>query len=486
MTQEIKAAERGIQYWMKQVVAEAEKARDGFKADPVHDLRVAIRRCRSIGQAFSVLDPHPYWRKMRKVSKPAFSALGELRDVQVLMEWTDKLSAADDPVRHKLLAHCQTREQELQIVAADQLAKFDMNRWLQWADTLEERSLRIPANGEVFKLMALERWEEAHHLHAVALRNRSKVAMHELRIGIKKFRYIVENFLPELHDMWKKDMKRVQDLLGEIHDLDVLWETAKVNHVFASPQERQQWIEAIKKERNQRVDEYRSKMIGRGSLWYDWRAHLPQNEGLHHAVMTFFETWCFHRDPDLSHTQRVLEMSFALFEALASAKMIRVVVYDGVSLRDMLRVAVLSHETGHGGKRKHNKEVVHLLEKLTPPPGWTAEHLKIAALAARYHVGALPSIDHKSYSGLKKSAKRTLDVLAGIIRLAEAFDHDRGGQIGEIHPAVRDGHLSIEAAGFEERSAYAQRIASARYLLESTFKVPIFLKSLSAAEARVR
>src|SRR3954447_11808241 len=88
--------ERGLAYWMNQVVEEAKNARAGFEADPVHDLRVAIRRCRSIAEGFVVLDPHPAWKRMRKAARPVFQALGDLRDVQVLLEWVDKLSGPED------------------------------------------------------------------------------------------------------------------------------------------------------------------------------------------------------------------------------------------------------------------------------------------------------------------------------------------------------------------------------------------------------
>ena len=46
---------------------------------------------------------------------------------------------------------------------------------------------------------------------------------HRLRITIKRFRYIVENFLPLQHAAWSDDLKHIQDLLGDVHDLDVLW-----------------------------------------------------------------------------------------------------------------------------------------------------------------------------------------------------------------------------------------------------------------------
>jgi len=54
----------------------------------------------------------------------------------------------------------------------------------------------------VFKHLALEKWIAAYDLHKRALRTRSQTAFHELRIGIKRLRYMVENFLPREHAAW--------------------------------------------------------------------------------------------------------------------------------------------------------------------------------------------------------------------------------------------------------------------------------------------
>ena len=53
------------------------------------------------------------------------------------------------------------------------------------------RVARVRTGGVIFKHLALERWTEPYELHRRALRNRSQVAFHSLRIGIKRFRYIV-------------------------------------------------------------------------------------------------------------------------------------------------------------------------------------------------------------------------------------------------------------------------------------------------------
>ena len=387
-----KPVERGISYWMERVVAEREKARKTFNADAVHDLRVALRRCRSMAEGFQSLNGDPAWGKMRKAGKVVFSALGELRDTQVLLEWIERLRSDCPPVAERLKSDCLQREAILKTNAAEVVDKFDTQRWQQWAQKLDKLVQGVENPAEVFQVLALERYEAAHKLHAKALRDRSKTALHELRIGIKKLRYIVENFLPDLEQSWGKDLRHVQDVLGEVHDLDVLWNTARQIQAFASPQERQQWCAAVSRERAQRVQAYREKMVGRHSLWQEWRSELPAGEKLHRAVLKRFETWAASLDPDPAHTQLVTQFSLELYDALQVAGLVPARGAGAVSPRDLLQVAALTHGAGHGGRDKvRHKSCGRLLEKLEIPPGWSATDLTIAALVARYHRGALPT-----------------------------------------------------------------------------------------------
>jgi CHAD domain-containing protein len=457
---------------MEQVVVEAEKTRDSFKADPVHDLRVAIRRCRSMAEGFGTLDAEPAWKKMRRATKPLFSALGDLRDVQVQREWLGKFDEESDPVCAKLKDHFDKREQDLKTTAADALASFDIAQWQQWMTLLDQRSQLLPPGGEVFQVMALERWRNARSLQAVALRSRSKNALHALRIGIKKFRYIIENFLPDLYENWDKGLKRMQDLLGEVHDLDVLGDTARALHALESPQQRQQWVTIIQRERGQRVDAYRANMVGRKTLWQEWRSGLPDGEALHSAVLKTFEIWSQFRDPDFAHARRVLSMSLAIFDKLEPQSR----QFEGVSLRDLLAVAVLAHEVGRGRRRKHHKEVVHMLGRLDPPPNWLPLHLHMAGMIARYHCGALPNESQKLYAELSADAKPLVNLLGGVIRLADALDRGRRGSVAKIRVVQSECMLTIQASGYETPSKAAEQISAARHLLESAIGIPIVIK----------
>ncbi|HKU28585.1 MAG TPA: CHAD domain-containing protein, partial [Candidatus Sulfotelmatobacter sp.] len=319
----------GLRYWMLRVLEECDNAAADFKADPVHDLRVSLRRCRSLADGMMAMDPDREWKSMKKAGKKLFQSLGALRDVQIMMEWIEKLepihvaeklgqpeaasgieSAATeiepagghaDP-GIALLQILRSREIEYKHLARAALEEFDRKQWRQWSQTLPQRAARIRPGSSVFKHLALERWATARALHTRAMRNRSQVALHTLRIGIKRFRYIVENFLPEEHKLWGSDLKHMQDLLGEVHDLDVLWAAAVNIHVLRDDSSRKGWQERIAKERSKRIDEYRRRTTGKDSLWNVWRAGLPQGKQIQEIATRRMKLWAKALDPDFAHS----------------------------------------------------------------------------------------------------------------------------------------------------------------------------------------
>src|SRR5271165_7460272 len=104
--------QRGLTYWMERVLKELDEVRTAPDPDAVHDLRVALRRCRSLAAVMEEVDPDPAWPEMRKLGRKLFRQLGELRDTEVLEEWTRKLAPENDPLRTKLLESLELDEKE--------------------------------------------------------------------------------------------------------------------------------------------------------------------------------------------------------------------------------------------------------------------------------------------------------------------------------------------------------------------------------------
>jgi CHAD domain-containing protein len=470
--------------------------------EAVHDLRVALRRCRSLADGLMAIDSEDDWKEMKKAGKKLFQALGELRDMQVMEEWIEKLGASEefrgddsrastgdsseehsngedsfagdglegrglgdrvpealhdhlvgDAVTRRLLDHLHAREAQCKQLAVKDLNSFDRKQWRKWARELPARGARVRPGSLVYLHLALEKWTAAYDLHKHALRTRSRVGLHQLRIGIKRFRYTVENFLPRQHAAWGADLKELQDLLGEVHDLDVLWMTAVEVGAFPDLQSRRRWQARLNAEREKRIAKYRAKMVGRESLWRVWRAELPEGPRLRSAALSRLQVWAGYLDPDFAHSERVTALALALYDGLRAEGLMPVhsvlphlaaasvgasldaseargnsqsassVVESDSDWRGVLQAAALMHDVGKArGGEKHWKSSYRMIRELTPPLGWSKRELEMAAIVARYHRGALPHMRGKALQTLEMPERHGAMELAGILRLANALD----------------------------------------------------------------
>jgi CHAD domain-containing protein len=494
----------GLRAWMERVPVECDRAAAGFDADPVHDLRVALRRCRSLADGLMAIDPDSSWKEMKKAGKKLFQALGELRDIQVMQEWIEKLADAGnpgdrlsgDPMVVKLLDHLHAREAQCKQQAFKDLNQFDRKQWRQWSRSLPQRAARVRPGSVVYLHLALEKWTAAYDLHKHALRTRSQVALHELRIGIKRFRYTVENFLPRQHPLWGDDLKELQDLLGEVHDLDVLWATAVEIQAFPDVETRDRWREKLNAERARRIDRYREKMVGRESLWRVWRADLPSGPQLRTAALSRLRAWAGYLDPDFPHSERVAQLALLLYDGLRDAGLLTARVAGQKSAgeepatanmeddwRALLQAASLMHDVGKAkGPDNHQKNSYRMIRGLARPLGWSARELELAAVVARYHRGGLPRPRGKIMQVLEMADRPIAMELAGVLRLANTLDlrHGRPGNEGapRLEVGLQDRVVAVRVPGYSALDRAAEGVAAARHLLETVLRRPVVVRTL--------
>lgn len=475
-----RGTQSGLLYWMEDVGAAVRKPAGKLDSKTVHDLRVALRRCRSMADGFRQIDPDKRWKKMRRQGADLFDSLGGLRDIHVMQEWVQKFGATGDDATDKLLAYTADKEHIHQQHAAQAIQEFDLKQWNSLAGFLSRRSMRMRPGSGAFQSLALEKWTIARKLQNAALRTGNPSAFHRLRIAIKKFRYLVENFLPQHKDEWARSLKEVQDLLGEIHDLDVLWETGQRIGAFQFQESRERWESLIRHEREIRIEQYKTLMMAPDSLWNLWRSGLPRGEDARRASLMKLQAWSGFLDSDIRHSRRVARFALRIYDGLNRHHVIKP---DSAKWRELLQAAAMVHEVGRvEHKGNHHKRSERMIAGMDHLPGWSHREVEMMARIARYHRGALPSGD--SLREFLPEQRRSTVLLSGILRLANALDAGHDGVIHSINVSFSREFVVIWAEGLQPQSPLAETIASARYLLEVSCGLPIMVQPVRRATRR--
>ncbi len=145
----------------------------------------------------------------------------------------------------------------------------------------------------------------------------------------------------------------MQDLLGEVHDLDVLWATALRVYTFPNPESKSEWRDKIAAERRQRVEKYRARMVGPDALWQTWRESLPSGKDVEKVAEKRVGLWASLLDPDVKHSSHVERLALQLFDGLPPKNTLQ------LDAHKILRIAAMLHNIGRSdGEREIRKSLV--------------------------------------------------------------------------------------------------------------------------------
>ena len=142
-------------------------------------------------------------------------------------------------------------------------------------------------------------------------------------------------------------------------------------------------------------------------------------------------------DYDRPHTEQVTRLALELFDKLAALHGL------GEHERFLLNCAGLLHDIGwcEGGKA-HHKTAMRLILADTAIALDERERA-IVACVARYHRGAMPQERHKRFAALDDRDRRTVWLLAGMLRVADGLDYTHGSLAGDLDVRVRPGRLEV-------------------------------------------
>jgi len=470
------AEHRSLTHWMDRVPRELEKLRNSPNKDAVHDLRVAIRRCRSVAAVMREVDPDSAWHDMRRLPKKLFRKLGELRDTQIMDEWVAEHGAENDKLRVALHAYFQEKEPELVQQTLRLAGKFDTKGWQRLERKLRKWARLVPAGSLAAQCLAVERLGEAKELHSKALRANKPNSWHALRIGLKKFRYTVESLLPQQYESWSANLKQLQDILGEVHDLDVLREIIKQNVTGEAAALQPEWERTIERQRSARLGDYRELAIGKNSVWQEWQKALPKGKRLQLAAIARLRATARATDAHPRRAAQISRLSVALFDAMGRAH--TAPVFDAPDLRRVLRGA--ARLSGLSVKERDTpayKAARQFLLERPVPPSWTHEEWELLAWTVRYHRGAEPKSKNNAFARLGEQQQVNVRALAGTLRLARGLrkcgvESSTGLRVEKTAAAVL-----LHVPELVDSAETAARLAAAKHLLDGYLDKPLIPKT---------
>jgi CHAD domain-containing protein len=198
----------------------------------VHQTRVATRRLR---EALPLVAPGAHGRKLEKIVRRLTRALGPVRELDVALLTLDELEGVEEVPRPAIAKLRQVVTEERRLMHQQmcrRLGRIDLDK-LQARAVAAARKAGAPRHRGVVAPERLTAAEQRAARRAAGLRSAIENAssiylpdrLHEVRIAVKKLRYAMEivRELRRSHATARiRLLKQAQDLLGRMHDLEVL------------------------------------------------------------------------------------------------------------------------------------------------------------------------------------------------------------------------------------------------------------------------
>ncbi len=211
---------------------QANAAGAAVDGDPefVHQLRVALRRLRSLLALFAPVLPAEFvteWRRRLKESADRFT---EVRDLDVLHDeiLTPLAAKAADYGIDRLLDLAQAANTEARAAAHDGLAPAQGRLLIDFTAALHSLTppdASVDMDLRSFAHTQLKRLNKKARKRHLAARDGKPAPLHALRLAVKRLRYAVEFFAPLMRAKdgkgYLRDLSKAQSRLGVVHDVDV-------------------------------------------------------------------------------------------------------------------------------------------------------------------------------------------------------------------------------------------------------------------------
>jgi CHAD domain-containing protein len=209
---------------VEHAIESANVVREDASAEPLHELRVSLRRLRSLWWAFEPLQDKDENTRQRALYKYLATAAGKTRDWDILIEL---IGQHEGFVRETTPALQEARSGAL-ATSRETLSNADVKHLLQDALARTNKELntaheRVPLQKFADKRVAASERSLNKRIRRASRAKRSDyAAFHDVRKAGKKLRYLLEFFEPVLSGRHKRILKRLKQLqkrFGLLNDL---------------------------------------------------------------------------------------------------------------------------------------------------------------------------------------------------------------------------------------------------------------------------
>jgi CHAD domain-containing protein len=492
---------------------EIEGVESGQDIEYIHRMRVASRRLRAALPLFFSCIPEKKYRVWMLEIQKITRALGEARDTDVQIAFITKIikkrqraveqknPSTDYPVRVKgdvesiLLAQLQKKRLKLQVEVIKDLEKLKTSGiidemrtfFISQAPGTQRTRKRSPpyaipmvAAGRISRrlniMLSYERW--VHNADAV-------VQHHAMRIAAKKLRYTMEVYGPLYRLGLKKYLarvKKVQEILGDLHDCDVWIDTVMVillkersaspvkisskNNQIQRMSGYRHFLSEREKERKRlylRYVRYWDSLV-RAGIWDALRTTLDEGRkrkfrlpatNKKDEILSSVSALAGQFPEGMVHSRKVTDIALKIFDDLSSLHQM------GAHERFILECTALLHDigwkSGHKGHSKRSADMIVTDEYLP----LDLHDRAMIGLIAQAHRNTIRFESQGLFSILSSKERDSVMMLASFIRIADGLDYLHHGSVDSIHcsagpdsvimeiSATGDVRLELQRAGMK-------------------------------------
>ncbi|HEY7303532.1 MAG TPA: Ppx/GppA phosphatase family protein [Bryobacteraceae bacterium] len=139
----------------------------------------------------------------------------------------------------------------------------------------------------------------------------------------------------------------------------------------------------------------------------------------------------------LKHARHVACLAHRLFEILQSVHQL------APPAGKLLEAAAYLHDIGHFvSGTGHHKHSAYLVAN-SDMPGFTDQERRAIAALCRFHRKSMPQPRHTHFQTLDQDSRRTVLLLAPLLRIADALDRGHEQRVRDLTSAMKNGNISV-------------------------------------------